>query len=152
MNPDDYPWAVSDIDLSKDGVFIYDARVWKRATAQNDAAQHLGVAFRDVRCTRAYIVMFTRQQLWNDYGRDRYFDAMLFQRGYYGYYFAGSGYGSEGWYCDFTHRPIPRNEIESLRKPAVCPADWEPPSDLPAFTWTNAHHWRAIPVWHAEPW
>lgn len=151
MNPDDPAWHVEDFEGSEDNVYIFDARHNKRATVQRWAADELGMDFREMRCVKRYIRLLTRQELWNDYGRDRGFEAKLFQAAY-GYYFTSAGYGPEGWYCDITKRRVPSTKIETLREPARVPDDWNPTSDMPGFCMVAPDHQQAIPVWYVEPW
>jgi hypothetical protein len=157
-NPDDklipFPDALS---TDEDGEsWLFDARRWSRVAAHRHAVDEVGTDFNQMSSLRRYIRIFTRQEAWDDWGKDyerdwRQMEAKI------GWYFGhsdaarlGSG---EGYYYD-TMRPdgtwerVPQEVIDACEPPDHVPDDWQPRQDsFVAYEYVDRHHPDALPAY-----
>lgn len=150
QRPEDPVSSPSELIYDDTELGIWDDGV-PRAEAQARYASEVGCDFRDVRCLRAYINIFTRQEVWDAQGKESYFEHEMFKRNI-GYYFVGALYGPEGYYFDDTRKPVPQKMLDAMKGPEVVPDDWYPPEHFTGYEFVARTHERAIPVHICEPW
>lgn len=144
-----------------------------RATAQARYAAEFGLAFQEVQCLRVYVHVYTRQEAWDEYGRDREMERRRDEKGV-GWYFGLNtpvpsewrhappplppGVTTEGYYYDDVddsglHQPVSTKDAAYIEgAPMVVPDDWEPDFDQdPAWFRTTKDDPRAIPAWESQP-
>jgi hypothetical protein len=129
-----------------------------RATAQRRYADERGLAFQEVQCLRVYAHIYTRQEAWDEYGRERESDRRQEEKGV-GWYFAdprwpvAAGVVAEGYYyddCDDEgcHRPVSAEDLAYIEgPPTTVPDEWVPDDDCPAWYRTTRNDPAAIPAW-----
>lgn len=161
MKPDDplcQAWDLVTGDESEPGISISTAA---RATAQARYAAESGLAFQEVQCLRVYVHIYTRQEAWEEYGRERAIEQRQEEKGV-GWYFGPSllcpapGVTAEGYYYDDVdaaglHKSVTSEDwawIEGV--PSAVPDDWEPDENDPAWFRTTRDDPRAIPAWESD--
>lgn len=122
-----------------------------RGEAQARFASEAGCDFRDARCLRAYINIFTRQEVWDAQGKESYFEHEMFRRNI-GFYSELAGYGPRGCYFDESKQPVPEEMLKAMKGPEIVPDDWQPPEYFTGYEFVDKTHPRAIPVHICETW
>lgn len=140
-----------------------------RASGIARFAAEVGCDFQDVVCRRAYIRIFTRQEVWRDYGRVHLTEWKMLQRAI-GYYFDRAGLpGGEGYYkagevaywqageeavaagrtMVNVRTPPQRCDdlVKSFEGPERVPDDWQPKEAYPGYEFVDRDHPEAVPVW-----
>lgn len=95
-----------------------------RATAISHFARELGVTFKEVKCETTYARLLTRQDVWDDYGRDRFEDDLIDEDE-----MKFDSSSPSGWRWKSTEEPVVFEET-----PAEPPEDWEPREEDPAWS------------------
>ncbi len=115
-----------------------------RVAVHRSFADEHGYHFTEVSCTRAYINIFTRQEIWDETVEDR-IERELMNRGI-DYDYERDRY----YFADDPTKFVDRAYVESLSGPTEVPWDWEPDWDGDVHGWefVDRSHQRAIPVWH----
>jgi hypothetical protein len=137
-----------------------------RATAQARYASEYGLAFQEVQCVRVYVHILTRQEAWEEYGREAEQDRRMDEKGV-GWYFGPSavvvtgirqppGITAEGYYYDDVdkngrHQPVTPEDWAYIEGPSIdVPWDWDPSEDSYAWERTTRDDPRAIPAWECS--
>lgn len=133
-----------------------------RATVMARYASEHGIAFQEVQCLRVYIRILTRQEAWDEYGRDRECERRQEEKGV-GWYFSESSWGpaapgvtASGLYYDDPdesgcHRPVtPDDYFYIVGAPTEVPYEWEPDDNDYAWSRVSRDDPRAIPAWECD--
>lgn len=144
QRPEDPIASVCELVYEDSEYGIWDDGV-PRATAMGQFAGEYGCDFREVRCLRDYIRIFTRQEVWDSAGRRDYFEHKMFECKI-GFYPARAGYGPDGYYFDESKQPVPQSMLASFEAPTTVPEDWHPPEHYAGYEFVAKSHPEAIPV------
>lgn len=119
---------------------VYDARHWKRATAQHAFAYEWGVDFAAVRCRTVYARWLTRSEQWDGGASDQWADDWV------------DNHDPELHLNADLKWCLPDGTIcEPPEPPAEPPDEWEPDENVPAWTTCEKTHPAAVKVYICEP-
>lgn len=138
MRPDDpaYPGLTAD-NLTyywDDGVEdeIRDAARCTRGQAKARYAWETGSDFREVRCLARYVVLHTRQDVWDGPGRDECADQLY-------------------WDARDADPDAALTLADAFKRtPTVVPDDWRPHEGMACWSVCRKDHPRAVKVWMCE--
>lgn len=106
---------------------VRDASTVSRAGAQRRYADELGVAFADVLCRTTYGRFYTRQEVWDDQGKDRWVCDKIDELELICRHDPSRGTGLAAWWYEYADgNEVPESVIEP---PEVVPDDWQPSDD-----------------------
>lgn len=132
-SPDWWCWAASGCEDAGEGS-VQDARTTTRGQAAAFFSREMG-DFNDVRVWKRYVQPFTRQDVWDGPGKDRWVDreeANLISRR-----------ALQGSPDD----PIPSLRDLHAQAPTEPPADWHPDDYDAVWRFVHRSHPGAVPVW-----
>lgn len=135
--PDDPSWPALDLDnlsfLIDEGVWgeVRDASTCTRGEAIAFYASETTGRFTDVRCVVRYVLLFTRQDVWDNGGRDQWVDDHINQ------------------HLNETGVRLPLSKAWE-ESPTVVPDDWMPHEGLPCWSTCRPDHPRAQKAWMCE--
>jgi hypothetical protein len=116
-------------DESEPTHVLFDARYVKRATAISCVARDYDIEFRDARCVVAYARWLSRDEIWTNGAKDRWWDDQ-------GYFENGT------WVSHNTEHP---------NGPPAVPVDgWEPSDSDPTFELCSKDAPGATKVWKVK--
>lgn len=119
-----------------EGVYgeVCDSARWTRGQAIAAYTSEMGCDFTEVRCVVRYVLLHTRQDVWDGPGKDRWVDDQRF-----------GAVGDPGW-------PEPRESLEDAfrRAPAEPPADWVPDESMACWSVCRPEHPRAQRAYMCE--
>lgn len=126
-NVDCYCWAADGWECAGEGS-VRDARTTTRGQAAAAFASDTTGDLRGVRVWKRYVKSFTRQNVWDGPGKDRWVDDEEFRR-------------------ETAGEPVPSlRELFGLA-PSIPPGDWQPDEDDACWRFVSASHPGAVPVW-----
>lgn len=136
--PTDPAWpglGLDDLSFTVDEGYpgeVQDAATKTRGQAIAYFAREADVTFTEVRCGVRYVHLFSRQEVWDGPGRDRWFD---------------------DWEAQFMteHQRWPTQaEREAAQVPAEPPSDWRPDEYMPCWQFVKKDHPQARRAWCCE--
>lgn len=127
LTPDDLCLSIDD------GIYgeVADATKHKRASAMARYASEAGCSFNEVHCRKRYCRIYTQQEAWDSYGRDRYLDEWEYH------------------FCADNGRE-PTLEEADAAIPGYPPPDWRPRDDDPCWGFVRRDVPGALPIWVCE--
>jgi hypothetical protein len=143
--PTDLAWP----DLSLDDLSFYvdegvygevrDASKCTRGQAIAFFASEAGCAFTDVRCVVRYVLLHTRQDVWDGPGRDRWADDWAFDNHVRVVWHEDRKGQPDEWTYEYLNgEPATPPEL-----PAEPPPDWRPDEGMPCWSTCRPDHPRA---------
>lgn len=138
-----YCWSPHGWESAGEGS-VRDASKTTRGQAAAFFAREIG-DLRDVRVWKRYVRPLTRQDVWDDYGQDRYADRLMDEQGIepVAVHDVDTGAVVDWAYANAdTGQPVEEPHI-----PTEPPVDWQPDEYDPTWMFVHRSHPDAIPVW-----
>lgn len=120
-----------------------------RATIQAMAAVELGVDFGYVRVLAGWGRIFTRQEVWNEHGAERWVDLWTHNHGV-GYYFAERAYYKDLEYHTWKEGGPHAALVNVPDAPDAPPPAWLPSDEWPAWSFCSKDAPGSTPIYVVE--